>query len=1214
MCNNICDEYKEEEVNVSEQECTVKFDSACSRNMSGVKGRLGSAEKSKQNIIIKGFNGNTSNVSEVGLNEDGKIEYFVNDMPSDMVLLSAHDYAMDGAAILFDNSGVVLHLTKKEKKKLENYVKQFNVTKQLVVKNRTYEVKNDNVEQAMSNSATKYFNSKINVSNNDERIMAMLLTGLSFADLYSMVKSGSALGLPRDMTIQSLNNFEHKYGKTPDIIQMALPNLAGNSKGYMAPTEELIKADFLVCEFNEVVYDQSLQKKTIKIPSLGGAVAAYICVDAYSGYPIGWLVESVANAVNQVRRTVEIYRRDGYEINLFAADQGIITQSQFSVILPEVQRYLLEEKINILCGEAYNHDNGLTISERNVRTIKELMRFAVMYLLNNPNFNNLGFTRKQVFQLWGELYAWALWVIRLKRFSKDKSKTKYEVYHNKVPDLRSIRLLPIFAVVYALRRTKISHPLQSNREFWQRGLYVGPSDQVPGAIRVAVLTRNKSIKVVVTTIFKGVSDGGNINPYNVVNSHVHQLNKEQTVDVEDDEEQQSVNSLPVQQIQVEATSTANKLRGGVYNRDKEIMQEQVKNWGSREERMKRRNKSEINYAITSTELMEQINSAMSEENKNYNLIQTANEEANFVDWSTHTDECVYYSFTNNCYFIFENYANNNDEEIVFEVGYKAVTEGIPKSLFAAMSHPVWGEAARTEFGVVTQGTGAIVKVNQQIAKENISNGADCMIMLAVYEEKIKDGIIIKKVRMVANGKQHKNHGPTYSPTPSREEFLIIMHLCASNNWDYYWLDEQRAFLTANRNDERPVYVKFQGDSEIYGVQKALYGTKDASRDYHIKVDSIMYEKLLCEKLHMCSCIYIKCQEGNIVIIFDHVDDFVFTGNNNQYTLEVIKEFKNYVLTDEPMLNAPIVLGMEITRDKSKKIIMIKMEKKINDLVSKYLNEISKKRNVPMPTSGYVVREHEVEMLSEIKKRILYADEISIYMSIVGALIWLQGIRLDIIFAVLYLSWNTRNPMQHHMDMALYVIGYLNNTINIPLVLGGDSNINVNIYFDASHGTGPRSRSITGVLAKLNPNAGAVYAKSSAQATVKLSSFESELDGVTTAMKTAARITNILKEMQIKTQDIATAYNDNEANIEFVKGNSVAKGVRHMELRMWYTREEYKKGNVKLEYMKGTDIPADKLTKLGNVTEHRKFTADIQGLNLMNTNFYSKDEHNLPQEN
>jgi hypothetical protein len=70
----------------------------------------------------------------------------------------------------------------------------------------------------------------------------------------------------------------------------------------------------------------------------------------------------------------------------------------------------------------------------------------------------------------------------------------------------------------------------------------------------------------------------------------------------------------------------------------------------------------------------------------------------------------------------------------------------------------------------------------------------------------------------------------------------------------------------------------------------------------------------------------------------------------------------------------------------------------------------------------------------------------------------------------------------------------------------------------------------------------------------------------------------------------------------------------MELRMWYTREEYKKGNVKLEYMKGTDIPADKLTKLGNVTEHRKFTADIQGLNLMNTNFYSKDEHNLPQEN
>ena len=79
------------------------------------------------------------------------------------------------------------------------------------------------------------------VSNPDEMILASLLTGLSFRDLYNMAQQGIE-GLPRDVTIKTLNNFEHRYGRTPDIIQMALPNLAGNTKGYMAPAVEMVRA------------------------------------------------------------------------------------------------------------------------------------------------------------------------------------------------------------------------------------------------------------------------------------------------------------------------------------------------------------------------------------------------------------------------------------------------------------------------------------------------------------------------------------------------------------------------------------------------------------------------------------------------------------------------------------------------------------------------------------------------------------------------------------------------------------------------------------------------------------------------------------------------------------------------------------------------------------------------------------------------------------
>jgi hypothetical protein len=69
-------------------------------------------------------------------------------------------------------------------------------------------------------------------------------------------------------------------------------------------------------------------------------------------------------------------------------------------------------------------------------------------------------------------------------------------------------------------------------------------------------------------------------------------------------------------------------------------------------------------------------------------------------------------------------------------------------------------------------------------------------------------------------------------------------------------------------------------------------------------------------------------------------------------------------------------------------------------------------------------------------------------------------------------------------------------------------------------------------------------------------------------------------------------------IEFVKGEGAAKGVRHMELRMWYTREEFRKGKTGFEHTPGIGLVADKLTKLGNVTEHREFVMEIMGLKLL----------------
>ena len=60
-------------------------------------------------------------------------------------------------------------------------------------------------------------------------------------------------------------------------------------------------------------------------------------IDAYSGFVHGRLVNNLCDSVDHVKFVREKYRSEGYVIELFAADQGILAQSLFRVSVPEVQ-------------------------------------------------------------------------------------------------------------------------------------------------------------------------------------------------------------------------------------------------------------------------------------------------------------------------------------------------------------------------------------------------------------------------------------------------------------------------------------------------------------------------------------------------------------------------------------------------------------------------------------------------------------------------------------------------------------------------------------------------------------------------------------------------------------------------------------------------------------------------------------------------------------
>jgi len=114
----------------------------------------------------------------------------------------------------------------------------------------------------------------------------------------------------------------------------------------------------------------------------------------------------------------------------------------------------------------------------------------------------------------------------------------------------------------------------------------------------------------------------------------------------------------------------------------------------------------------------------------------------------------------------------------------------PKNFTAALQDPVRGAPARIEFDTIIVDTKAVVEINRDIAKSHIEFEAEVLRMMPMpmYEEKIKNGQLMQIIRLVADGRFRLKHGNTYSPTPSREELYIILHIFAANDMEYYFIE------------------------------------------------------------------------------------------------------------------------------------------------------------------------------------------------------------------------------------------------------------------------------------------------------------------------------------------------------------------------------------------------------------------------------------------
>ena len=1263
-----------------------KFDSAASLNFYGSQDQLRIITEAEP-ILIDGFTDQHQAISnQQGLNQDGKISYIVNGMPQDLALLSAHAYAQEGAAILFPNDGVVLKLSNMEIKKLKQYIEQFPQSLNLKVSNNTYEVdrelnrssksqqvstiiNNISNAQAFSTTASRFFNTKVNVSNNTQRILTMLLTGLSFNDLYTIIKNGSVNGLPPDLKLQHLNTFSHRYGRTPDILRLAnaqqIPNRHGLLDDTRKPTfvGERVEVDIMESDYN----DPSKKGVSAKLPTWGGATSAAVCVDSYSGFVIGKLLKNMRNTVEFLKEFVQYFKTYRHKIAKLAADSGIVSQSTYQVWTPEAASYLLSEEIEAERSEPNNHERGSPTVERMIRMIKEQINMAIIFLIRNPNFHEFGFDLLDIYKLWGELFFWSIVVINLKPCPHCSTKTRFEVFFNKKPNFQQIRLLPIFSVILVLQQGSTNKDF-SNRLQHRLALYVGPSRQTPGAIRAAVKGANGIISIITTSRFTPATDGGGLfGVHEIISRGIALLtnqediyaeeappNKELTVppdfslDHPENDENDSQSSRGVnldmdissgsvsqlhqfQIIQPVTSSPPSELLLhdiGTTESDKstEIMESNIELVKSskkvnvskkKKKQTEKRKSNKLDLSISNSPNIANNQSNLSNflpTNPAFDSV-TDDDPINhasltapptlrrsnrlrpsaFIAWTSITLNSVFLNFDNGTYYEIKPLTEDQMAEC-----YAAVKVEVPKSFQDALRHPIWQTPAQVEWNQFFE-TGSMVEVDSKMAYKLVAEKkAEMVILFPVFEKKIKDGKEVLKVRLVADGSKQSTLAETFASTPSREELFIILTIVAIFSWILIHVDEIRAFLNSINSSDHPIFAKFRKDHHVYQILKALYGLKTSPRDYQRTVR----DRLLAlgfDMLHSSQCLFLLVKDSSVIILYVYVDDFIFTGNDLDELNRIMAETRMVTSTTSPIINPTSILGMEIERSYEKKTISITMTKKITNLAhSISINTINNTIKIPIPQRGFIINQEKLTV--ERDKEPLDIAQRQEYLRVVGSLIWISGVRPDILFATMFLSWNTKLPLQHHQRMAHHLVQYLFNTKDMPMILGGQlssqEGLTITSFSDASLGTAPKGKSVIAHLVKVNELSASIVTKAKATTNVYLSSFEAELDAYVAATKSVTRIKNILSELKVALNPIAELYCDNLALVDFIKGNGEPKGLKHIALRLWAARDDYNYNQLKIQHLPGAEMPADALTKVKEENEFYKFREIVLGHALL----------------
>nr|GEX26319.1 retrovirus-related Pol polyprotein from transposon TNT 1-94 [Tanacetum cinerariifolium] len=306
--------------------------------------------------------------------------------------------------------------------------------------------------------------------------------------------------------------------------------------------------------------------------------------------------------------------------------------------------------------------------------------------------------------------------------------------------------------------------------------------------------------------------------------------------------------------------------------------------------------------------------------------------------------------------------------------------------------------------------------------------------------KIKEGIegVQKprnKARLVAHGFTQRagiDYNEVFLQVVRHTSIRVILALTACKDFELEQLDVKTAFLHGNL--EEVIYMRqppgYEQGNKVCLLKKSLYGLKQSPRQWYRRFD----EYILSNGFKRSSydiCIYYKSYApGEYIYLLLYVDDMPIACKSKA-EIGSTKSLLKREFDMKDLGEAKKILGMEIIRDRSRKILRVSQSGYISKILNNFI--IDNGKSVQMPLGGHFklslkdcpIRDCDVKRMSKVP-----------YANAVGSLMYLMVCtRPDIAYAISIVSRYLANPGKNHWEAVKWILKYLRGTANVGLIYG-----------------------------------------------------------------------------------------------------------------------------------------------------------------------------------